>query len=108
MDKLLEETANKDIFNFIFKELKFGDFLEIIAYKKEFEDFSKFNKLEDNQRRLLKKLLKENFFRVDKILVKICKKYKNEIIDMKYVNCFTLLFFNLKRYIMNKEGRISV
>ena len=48
----------------------------------------------------------ENLFGVDKILIKICKKYKNGIIDMKYINCFTLLFFNLKRYIMNKEGRI--
>ena len=78
------------------------DFLEIIAYKKELEDFSEFNKLEENQRKILKKLLEENLFGIDKILVEI---YENEIIDMKYINCFTLLFFNLIRYIMNKEGR---
>ena len=106
MDKLLEDAVNKDIFNFIFNQLTFGDILEIIAYKKELEDFSEFNLLEENQRKLLEKLLVENLFGIDKILVKICKKYKKGIIDMKYINCFTLLFFNLKRYIINKEGRI--
>ena len=103
MDKLLEDAVNKDIFNFIFNQLTLGDFLEIIAYKKELEDFSEFIKLEENQRKLLKKILKENLFGVDKILVKI---YENGITDMKYINCFSLLFFNLIRYIMNKEGRI--
>ena len=102
MDKLLEDAVNKDIFSFIFKQLTFGDFLEIIAYKKELEDFSEFNILEENKRKLLTKLLEENLFGVDKILVEI---YENEIIDMKYINCFTLIFFNLIRYIMNKEGR---
>ena len=103
MDKLLEDAVNKDIFNFIFNQLTLCDFLEIIAYKKELEDFSEFNKLEENQRKILKKLLEENLFGVDKILVII---YENGITDMKYINCFTLLFFNLIRYIMNKEGRI--
>ena len=79
------------------------DFLEIIAYKKELEDFSEFNKLEENKRKLLTNLLEENLFGIDKILVKI---YENGITDMKKINCFTLLFFNLIRYIMNKEGRI--
>ena len=101
MDKLLEDTVNKDIFNFIFKQLTLDDFLEIIAYKKELDDFSEFNKLEENQR----KLLEENLFGVDKILVKIYEKDNNKIIDMKYINCFTLVFFNLKRYIMKKERR---
>ena len=101
MDKLLEDTVNKDIFNFIFKQLTLDDFLEIIAYKKELDDFSEFNKLEENKR----KLLEENLFGVDKILVKIYEKDNNKIIDMKYINCFTLVFFNLKRYIMKKERR---
>ena len=101
MDKLLEDTVNKDIFNFIFKELTLDDFLEIIIHKKELEDFSKFNKLDEKQIILLKKLLDENLFGVERILVIISEKY-----DMKYVNCFTLLIFNLKRFIMNREKRI--
>ena len=101
MDKLLEDTVNKDIFNFIFKELTLDDFLEIIIHKKELEDFSKFNKLDEKQKILLKKLLDENLFGVERILVIISEKY-----DMKYVNCFTLLIFNLKKFIMNREKRI--
>ena len=101
MDKLLEDTVNKDIFNFIFKELTLDDFLEIIIHKKELEDFSKFNKLDEKQKILLKKLLDENLLGVERILVIISEKY-----DMKYVNCFTLLIFNLKRFIMNREKRI--
>ena len=58
---------------------------------------------------LLRKLLKENLFGVDKILAKIYEKDKikdkDQIIDIKYLNCFTLLIFNLIRYIMIKEGR---
>ena len=84
-----------------FKELTLDDFLEIIIHKKELEDFSKFNKLDEKQKILLKKLLDENLFGVERILVIISEKY-----DIKYVNCFTLLIFNLKRFIMNREKRI--
>ena len=73
------------------------------------EDFYKYYLLEENKRILLKGLLKENLFGVDKILAKIYEKHntkdKSEIIDIKYLNCFTLLIFNLIRYIMIKEGR---
>jgi len=76
------------------------------------EDFYKYYLLEENKRILLKGLLKENLFGIDKILAKIYEKDKikdkAEIIDIKYLNCFTLLIFNLIRYMMIKEGRTRI
>jgi hypothetical protein len=109
MKKLLQNAVNKDIFDFVFNHLTLKDWLEIITYKKNLEDFRKFYSLEENKRELLKRLLKENLFGIDKILAKIYEKDKikdkDQIIDIKYLNCFTLLIFNLIRYIMIKEGR---
>ena len=109
MKKLLQNTVNKDIFDFIFNQLTLKDWLEIITYKKNLEDFRKFHSPEENKRALLKRLLKENLFGIDKILAKMYEKDKikdkDQIIDIKYLNCFTLLIFNLIRYIMIKEGR---
>ena len=112
LKKLLQNTVNKDIFDFIFNHLTLKDWLEIITYKKNLEDFYKYYALEESKRILLRKLLKENLFGVDKILATIYEKYnkkdKAEIIDIKYLNCFTLLIFNLIRYMMIKEGRTKI
>ena len=112
MKKLLQNTVNKDIFDFIFNHLTLKDWLEIITYKKNLENFCKYYLLEGSKKILLRKLLKENLFGVDKILAKIYEKHntkdKSEIIDIKYLNWFTLLIFNLIRYMMIKEGRTRI
>ena len=57
IEKLLQDENNKDIFEFIFNNLKLGDFLDIFLYKKDLKDFNK--------------KIKDNFIRFDKYIDKI-------------------------------------
>ena len=69
-------------------------------------------KKKKKKRIFLRKLLIENLFGLDKFLAKMYEKDKikdkDEIIDIKYLNWFTLLIFNLIRYMMIKEGRTKI
>ena len=85
IEKLLQDENNKDIFEFIFNNLKLGDFLDIFLYKKDLKDFNK--------------KIKNNFIRFDKYTDKIYKKGKI------YFHYLTLIFYNFKRFSSNKETR---
>ena len=85
IQKLLEDEENKDIFNFIFNELKLEDWLDIYLYKKEIDNFIE---------------IRESLIRIDKTFLEMKK------VDKLYLNCFTLMIYNYKRYFSNKEGRI--
>ena len=85
IQKLLEDEENKDIFNFIFNELKLEDWLDIYLYKKEIDNFIE---------------IRESLIRIDNTFLEMKK------VDKLYLNCFTLMIYNYKRYFSNKEGRI--
>ena len=88
IQKLLEDEENKDIFNFIFNELKLEDWLNIYLYKKEIDIF-----IDSNE-------IMESLIRIDNTFLEMKK------VDKLYLNCFTLMIYNYKRYFSNKEGRI--
>ena len=88
IQKLLEDEENKDIFNFIFNELKLEDWLDIYLYKKEIDNF-----IDSNE-------IRESLIRIDNTFLEMKK------VDKLYLNCFTLMIYNYKRYFSNKEGRI--
>ena len=48
IQKLLEDEENKDIFNFIFNELKLEDWLDIYLYKKEIDNFIDSNEIRES------------------------------------------------------------
>ena len=95
IDKLLEDENNKDIFELIFNELNIEDYLDIFLYKKDLEEFNKFKSLNENQRNKIK----DNMIRFDKFINKIYKKGKI------YFHCFSLIIYNLKRFLSLKESR---
>ena len=95
IQKLLEDEENKDIFNFIFNELKLEDWLDIYLYKKEIDDF-----IDNNQfSSIIINEIKESLIRIDKAFLEMKKD------DKLYLNCFTLMIYNYKRYFSMKEER---
>ena len=95
IQKLLEDEENKDIFNFIFNELKIEDWLDIYLYKKEIDDF-----IDNNQfSSIIINEIKESLIRIDKAFLEMKKD------DKLYLNCFTLMIYNYKRYFSMKEER---
>ena len=97
IQKLLKDETNKDIFDFILNDLLIKDWLEIFLYKKNLEDFDKYNSFDKSQ----KNKIKENLERIDKYINKIYKKNKNKI----YFHCFILIAYNLYRFLIIKEKR---
>ena len=87
IQKLLEDEENKDIFNFIFNELKIEDWLDIYLYKKEIDNF-----IDSNE-------IRESLIRIDNTFLEMKK------VDKLYLNCFTLMIYNYKRYFSMKEER---
>ena len=95
IQKLLEDEENKDIFNFIFNELKIEDWLDIYLYKKEIDDFIDNNEFSS----IIINEIKESLIRIDKTFLEMKKD------DKLYLNCFTLMIYNYKRYFSMKEER---
>ena len=98
LEKLLKDETNKDIFDFILNDLLIKDWLEIFLYKKSFEDFDKYNSFD----KIRRNKIKGNLERIDKYINKI---YKN---DKIYFHCFSLIAYNLNKYLLNKESRNRV
>jgi len=96
IDIILNDEDNKNIFDFILNDLSIKDWIEIFLYKKDFKDFDKFNLFDKNQ----KNKIKENFGRIDKYINKI---YQND--NKIYFHCFSLIAYNLYRFLLLKEKR---
>ena len=95
IDFLFKDNLNRDMFNFIFKNLKIEDWLNIFIYQKELNDFHSFNYLGESQ----KKIIEESFIKIDDIFDKISEEG-----DL-YFFCFLLLIYNYKRYFLIKRER---
>ena len=95
IDFLFKDNLNRDMFNFIFKNLKIEDWLNIFIYQKELNDFHSFNYLGESQ----KKIIEESFIKIDNIFDKLSEEG-----DL-YFFCFLLLIYNYKRYFLIKRER---
>ena len=95
IDFLFKDNINRDMFNFIFKNLKIEDWLNIFIYQKELNDFHSFNYLGESQ----KKIIEESFIKIDDIFDKLSEEG-----DL-YFFCFLLLIYNYKRYFLIKRER---
>ena len=95
IDFLFKDNLNRDMFNFIFKNLKIEDWLNIFIYQKELNDFHSFNYLGESQ----KKIIEESFIKIDDIFAKLSEEG-----DL-YFFCFLLLIYNYKRYFLIKRER---
>ena len=95
IDFLFKDNLNRDMFNFIFKNLKIEDWLSIFIYQKELNDFHSFNYLGESQ----KKIIEESFIKIDDIFDKLSEEG-----DL-YFFCFLLLIYNYKRYFLIKRER---
>ena len=97
--QLLNDETNKDIFDFILNDLLIINWLEIFLYKKNLEDFDKYNSFD----KFKKNKIKENLERIDKYINKIY--IKNKIKNKIYFHCFVLIAYNLYRFLIIKEKR---
>ena len=95
IDFLFKDNLNRDMFNFIFKNLKIEDWLNIFIYQKELNDFHSFNYLGESQ----KKIIEESFIKINDIFDKLSEEG-----DL-YFFCFLLLIYNYKRYFLIKRER---
>ena len=92
--KLLEDETNKDIFQFILKDLTVMDWLDIFLYKKDLQDIDKFNSFHQKNKII------ESLKGIDHYIDKIMKKK-----DKNYFQRFALISYNLKRFLHLKEKR---
>lgn len=95
INRLLLDNQNKEIFDLIFNNLKIGDWLEIFTYQKEFKDLINYKTLNKTQ----KKIIKDNLVRIEFYVNKLYEK------DKIYFQCFIMLIYNFKRFLMIKEQR---
>ena len=96
INQLLLDENNKNIFYFIFEQLKVGDWFNIFIHKKDLKDIYEYNLLNKKQKQIIKK----NLVSIGDFLNKIYTK------DETYFQCLVLLIYNFKRVLMNQERRI--
>ena len=95
INKLLNDEKNKKIFQFILKGLNIEEYIDIFIHKKKLKDFPSYSLLRKEQ----KNLIKGNIGTIEKYINKI---YQD---DKKYFYCFSLIIYNFRKYITNKESR---
>ena len=97
ISRLLQDEDNKDIFDFIFNELTVWDFLDIFTKKTELKSLPKISL---NNKEI--EIIEESLEKIDSLLLKVLEEYDN---DRNYYHCFTILIYNFKEYLDNKESR---
>ena len=90
-----DNNNNKNIFYFLFNQIKIGDFLDIFIYQKKLKDIFNYNQLNKKQ----KQILENNSVKFSDYLQKF---YIN---DETYFQCLVLLIYNFRRYLLVKERR---
>jgi hypothetical protein len=105
MKYLLKDDKHCDIFNFVLKNFKVEDFLDVFLHTKELSDFPLFNNLKLEERQIIDKSLEriETYLKV--IFDDNDKDYKN---DYVYLICFLLLIYNYRRYFSLKNERNAI
>lgn len=99
ISKLLEDDKNKDIFEFVFQELKIEDWLQIYTHQKNIDDYIYRYDLSKE-----KDKIKKSIVGIDEYLKKLIT-LENENDNKLYYHCFLLLIYNFRLYLDLKEGR---
>ena len=100
ISKLLEDDENKDIFKFVFQELKIEDWLQIYTHQKNIDDYIYRYDLSKEKECKIKK----SIVGIDEYLKKLIT-LENENDNKLYYHCFLLLIYNFRLYLDLKEGR---
>ena len=100
ISKLLEDDKNKDIFEFVFQELKIEDWLQIYTHQKNIDDYIYRYDLDEEKECKIKK----SIVGIDEYLKKLIT-LENENDNKLYYHCFLLLIYNFRLYLDLKEGR---
>ena len=101
ISKLQEYEEKENILNFVFRELKISDWLQIYTHQKNIENYFYNYSLSDEE----KKPIKNNISGIEKSKYSEYIK-KLEEGDKIYYYCFLILIYNFKLYLFLKEGRI--
>ena len=96
IEYLCNDNQNKDLFNLIFDQINFEDWLDIFIYKKNINDFSGFYSLNENKI----SIIESSLVRIDNLFSKIIGNEGNI-----FFTCFLLLIYNYKRFYLIKQGR---
>ena len=99
ISKLLEDDENKDIFKFVFHELKIEDWLQIYTHQKNIDDY--IYRYDLNKKECI---IKKSIVGIDEYLKKLIT-LENENDNKLYYHCFLLLIYNFRLYLDLKEGR---
>lgn len=102
ISKLLEDDENKDIFKFVFQELKIEDWLQIYTHQKNIDDYIYRYDLSKDKEKVIK--IKKSIVGIDEYLKKLIT-LENENDNKLYYHCFLLLIYNFRLYLDLKEGR---
>ena len=102
ISKLLEDDKNKDIFKFVFQELKIEDWLQIYTYQKNIDDYIYRYDLSKEKEKVIK--IKKSIVGIDEYLKELIT-LENENDNKLYYHCFLLLIYNFRLYLDLKEGR---
>ena len=89
------------MFEFILNELTIKDWLELFLYKKEFKDCKNYNSFSISKKNKIKRSLRG----IDKYIHKIKKSGKTDKDNKIYYHLFSLISYNLRRFLLNKETR---
>ena len=95
INQILSDENHKDIFDFLLNNIKIEDYLNIFLHQKEFKDILNYDRLNNNQ----KQILKNNNVSICNYLKKIYIK------DETYFQCLVILIYNFRRYLMIRERR---
>ena len=101
ISKLQEYEEKENILNFVFRELKISDWLQIYTHQKNIENYFYNYSLSEED----KTLIENNIRGIEKSKYSEYIK-KLEEGDKIYYYCFLILIYNFKLYLLLKEGRI--
>ena len=101
ISKLQEYEEKENILNFVFRELKISDWLQIYTHQKNIENYFYNYSLSEKE----KTLIENNISGIEKSKYSEYIK-KLEEGDKIYYYCFLILIYNFKLYLLLKEGRI--
>ena len=91
MSRLLQDEDKKDIFNFIFNELRLEDWLNIFTYQRDLENYTKIKNILNEQQILA---ISKNLIRIDNLLLELINSCDDK--NKNYFHCFVILIFNFK------------
>ena len=101
ISKLLDDNKNKDIFEFVFKELKVKDWIQIFIHQKSIDDY--LYRYDLSKEKEMK--IKDSIVGIEKYLVKLINLEKDNKI---YYHCFLLLLYNFILYFSLKESNQEI